>query len=144
MATLCVWPPEAWLCRIILIMPNNKVKRSAPFSLRLTQEERSRLESRANGLPLGTYVRAQLLGTDKAVQRRTRSRFPVRDHRALAQALALIGRSELASNMRELALVTRSGSLPVTPETDSALRNACADIALIKQLLMKALGIRER
>jgi len=33
--------------------------------------------------------------------------------------------------------------LPVTPETEAALRQACADIAAMKALLMQALGFQD-
>ena len=36
------------------------------------------------------------------------------------------------------------GRYPVTPDTESALNDACEDIAAIRSLLMTALGIRER
>lgn len=38
-------------------------KCEAPFSLRLTFEERAKLEDAANGVPLGTYIKAVLFGS---------------------------------------------------------------------------------
>jgi hypothetical protein len=46
--------------------------------------------------------------------------------------------------LQELARLARLGALPMTPEVEAALLQACADIASIKTLLMKALGLRER
>ncbi len=76
--------------------------------------------------------------------RRTRGRFPVKDHRALGQLLARLGESSLASNVNRLARAANSGFLPVTPDTEEALRSAAADIRVMKRLLMDALGIREQ
>ena len=98
-------------------------------------------------MPIGAYIRAQLFDrtADKpAPPRRTRGRFPVRDHRALAQVLAQLGGSRLASNLNQLARAANSGAFPVTPDTEAALNAAARDIAAMKRMLMAALGIAER
>lgn len=127
-------------------MPKPSQKAPAPFSLRLTPEERRRLEVQAAGQPLGAFIRERLLGgnADMVPVRRTRGRFPVKDHRALGQLLARLGESSLASNVNRLARAANSGFLPVTPDTEEALRSAAADIRVMKRLLMDALGIREQ
>lgn len=113
-----------------------------PFSLRLTFEERAKLEKNAAGMALGAYIRERLLGED-AVPRRTRGRFPVKDQEALGRVLAALGQSRLSANVNQLARAVNSGSLPVTPETEAALQEACADIAAIRHDLMRALGSRD-
>lgn len=112
----------------------------APFSLRLTFDERARLEKDAAGLPLGAYIRERLFD-EKAQPRRTRGKFPVRDHEALARVLAELGRSRLASNLNQLARAANTGSLPVTPETEEDLARACATVAEIRRELLRALGV---
>jgi hypothetical protein len=67
----------------------------------------------------------------------------VKDRRALAHVLSMLGASRLASNLNQLAKAANSSSLPVTPETESELQAACRDIRTIKHLLMTALGIQE-
>ena len=123
-------------------MPKNKNK-PMPFSLRLTQEERRDLERRAAGLSLAAYIKSCLFGeqTDK---RRTRGKFPAEDQKALARALGLLGKSQIADSLKELAYAARVGTLALTPETEAALHAACHHVQEIKTLLMKALGIRER
>ncbi len=59
-------------------------KREAPFSLRLTFEERARLEEAANGLPLGAYIKAVLFDGDLTKVRR-RNTNPVADHATLGR-----------------------------------------------------------
>ena len=128
-------------------MPRPKTKGPAPFSLRLTEQERLDLEERAGRQPLGAYVRAQLFGARRAREagrRRCRGHAAVKDHKALAQVLALLGRSRLAANINQLARAANRGALPVTPDTEAALVSASRDIAAIKALVMRALGIRER
>lgn len=116
------------------------IKRPPPFSLRLTFEERAKLEQDAAGMSLGGYIRSRLLDPSRTPPRR-RGKFPVKDHRALAQLLAMLGQSRLANNVNQLAKAANSGSLPVTPETEEALLTAAREVAQMRELLMKALGV---
>ena len=116
---------------------------SRPFSLRLTAQQRLELETRAGSVPLGAFIRAQLSSTDAPRQPAQRHARPLKDHRALAEVLAKLGASRLSSNLNQVAKAANSGALPVTPETEGALRQACADIAAMKALLMRALGFKD-
>lgn len=119
----------------------NKVKSPPPFSLRLTFEERAKLEEAANGVPLGAYIRAVLF--DQALPKvRRRGTKPVTDHAELARLLALLGASRLSSNVNQLAKAVHSGSLPVTPDTEAELKQACTEIAEMRSLLVNALGLK--
>ena len=120
-------------------MPKIPSQHTKPFTLRLTAEERQTLEREAAGLPLGEYIRAQAL-SDNRVKRRTRGKHPVKDHKLLAQLLGEIGRMRVASNLNQLAKAANSGSLVLTPETHTAILEACTDIHLIKDTLMRSLG----
>jgi hypothetical protein len=115
-------------------------KRPAPFSLRLTENERARLAVEAAGAPLGAYIKAKALGDSPLRLRRTG--ISVQDRRAFAQALALLGSSRLASNLNQLAYLGNIGSLPMTPETEEELRSALHDIQEIRRLLIMALGMK--
>lgn len=121
-------------------------KGSVPFSLRFTPEERDRLERAAAGRPLGTYIRERILGAGpgEAKPRRGVGSAPIKDRAALAQVLAALGASDLARSLADMAQAARSGSFPVTPETEADLRTACQAITEMKQMLMKALGFRDR
>jgi hypothetical protein len=110
-----------------------------PFSLRLTFEERASLEQAAGDMPLGAYIRAEVLKAGTA-RRRRRYKRPVKDHQALGQLLGTLGDSRLANNLNQLAKAANTGSLAVTPETEKALREACAEIQQMRGLLMLALG----
>lgn len=121
--------------------PQNK--RPAPFSLRLSFEERAQLEEAAAGMPLGTFIREKLLGGD-LTPRRTRGRNPVKDHAALAKVLGALGQSRLSSNLNQLAKAAHVGALPVTPEIEEQLTQACAEIRGLRSELMKALGYAAR
>lgn len=110
-----------------------------PFSLRLTQEERARLEAEANGNPLGAYIRERLLGDDAAPRKRI-GNGPVKDKEALGRALGALGASRLSANLNQLAKAVNTGSLPVTPETEAELIEACREIADMRADLLRALG----
>ena len=115
-------------------------RRPAPLSLRLTPEERLRLERDAAGVSLSAYVKARLFG-DSAAPVRTRGKFPVRDHQALSAVLAKLGQSRIANNLNQLARAANAGALDLTPEIEAELRKAAAEVAVIRQLLIEALGL---
>lgn len=111
-----------------------------PFSLRLTFEERARLEREAAGMSLGAYIREKLFGADASPPRRRRGKFPVKDQAALGRALALLGGSRLPQNLNQLARAVNIGALPVTPETETDLREACRAVDEMRAELLRALG----
>lgn len=115
-------------------------KRPAPYSLRLSEDQRERLTVEAAGDPLGTYIKAKLFGT--APIRRHGPSLKVEDRELLARALALLGRSRIASNLNQLAHAANIGSLPITPETQAELLACLRDVRDIRRLLMIALGLK--
>ena len=114
-------------------------RRASPFSLRLSEAEKARLVAEAKGTPLGTYIKAKVMG---APLRARRSGPAVEDRKALAQALALLGQSRFASNLNQLAHAIHLGILPLTPETEAELREACTAVVDMRRLLIGALGLK--
>jgi hypothetical protein len=111
-----------------------------PFSLRLSAEERARLEYAAAGMSLGEYIRQRVF--DESVpQRRTRGKHPVKDHQLLSQLLGELGRSRVPNNLNQLAKAVNTGELMLTPEDKAVLLEACADIRQTRRALMRALGL---
>lgn len=115
-------------------------KRPAPFAIRLSEAERARLTAEAKGAPLGAYIKAKALGEPPL--RLRRSGLATEDRQALAQALALLGRSHIANNLNQLAHAANIGALAMTPETDAELRETLRDVRAMRLLLMTALGLR--
>lgn len=113
-----------------------------PFSLRLTFEERARLEEDAADMPLGAYIRSRVFDESRP-PRRSRGRRPVKDHKELARLMAMLGNARLASNLNQLARAANSGSLIATPDTKAKLDAACDDVRFLRVTLMKALGLYE-
>ncbi|MCV0370503.1 hypothetical protein [Filomicrobium sp.] len=114
-------------------------KYPSPFSLRLTYAEKAQLLAEAGRKPLGVYIRERLFGQDAAPRKR-QGNSPVKDHEALARVLAALGQSRLSSNLNQLAKAVNTGSLPVTPETEADLQQACRDISALRADLLRALG----
>jgi len=111
-----------------------------PYSLRLTQEERQRLKHAAGNMPLSAYIRERLFDTPSPRKRSFRQ--PIKDEETLAKLLTELGQSRLSNNLNQLAKASNSGSLPVTPETEQAIHQACEDVDRMKKYLVKALGLQ--
>ena len=118
---------------------NPRKKTPPPFSLRLSKDERAKLEEAAAGMPLGPFIKAKLLDGNLS-PRRTRGQAPVKDHAALARALGLLGNLRLANNLNQLAKAANKGALPLSPEVEEELMATCAAVLAIRMELMKALG----
>ncbi len=112
-------------------------KREAPFSLRLSFEEKAALKEMAGDVPLGAFIKAVLF--DGAAHNVLRKDPKVSDDEALGHVLGALGKSRLSNNVNQLAKAVNMGALPVTPETEAELQQACADIAAMREALMRAL-----
>lgn len=124
---------------------NSKVRRI--LSVPLSPEQMADLAWRAGRTPLSAFARAKLFSDNDNLTStcfRARGTAPVRNEAALAEVLAKLGNTDMGVTFREMAQLSRYGALPLTPETETYIQQACRDIADIKTLLMNALGIRER
>ena len=121
-------------------MADKPKKQIAPFSLRLTFEERAQLEKDAAGMSLSAYIRTRLFDSE-APKRRTRGKHPVKDHTELGKLLGELGRSRIANNINQLAKAVNSGSLEVSPDTEQSIKDSCGDINWIRRTLIVALGL---
>ncbi len=113
-------------------------RRPAPFSIRLAPEERSRLEAEAQGMPLGGYIKAKALGGPPL-----KRLAAVEDRQALAQALALLGKTHYANNLNQLAHLANMGALPLTPEVMEELDSTLRLIGEVRALIVRAMGVRK-
>ena len=116
----------------------SKPKRPAPFSFRLTIEERTMLEAAAGETSLASYIKSRLF-EDSAPPHR-KARRPSLDRQLLSEALGKLGQSRLPQNMNQIAKAANLGTLPVLPETEEDIKQACYDIAVMRMMIMKALG----
>jgi hypothetical protein len=124
-----------------LILGKTAPSRAAPFSLRLTESEKSDLIARAGERSLAAYIK-ECLFSGTPPKRARLAGMSVRDKDSLAKVLALLGRSRLANNLNQLAYAVNIGSLPLTPETEEELRAAIVEVREMRQLLLSALGMK--
>jgi len=124
---------------------SHKLKRAKTrqiLSVPFTPEQVAELVRRAGKRPLSAFVRAQLFpANDNARPKPVRPR-PAEKVAFAAKVLALLG--PVSTTLKAIAHAMASGVLPFAPDTEAAVLKACADIAEMKTLLMKALGVRER
>lgn len=112
-------------------------KRDAPFSLRLSFEEKTALAKMAAGEPLGAYIKAVLFDEKRNGTPRNAKRSS--DGKAVGRALGELGKSRLSQNLNQLAKSVNIGALPVTPETEAEIQDACRAVKEMRDALMRAL-----
>ncbi len=122
-----------------------KKQRTVPLSIRVTAEEKARLEAMAGAQALSTYVRQKLLGEDAAARPkryRKKPQAPGIDHVEVARLLGMFGRSELATSILALNLAIESGEWTPSPEIEERITRACTQIHEIRLVLIHALGVK--
>jgi hypothetical protein len=109
-------------------------------SLRLTEEERQRLESEAQGRGMSAVIRERLFG---ASARKSQLRVPAAQTQKLAAILSMLGSSDIAANLRSLSDAASSGSLELDTVTRDVLNSACNTVVQLRGDLLVALGLSE-
>lgn len=112
----------------------------APFSLRLTDQERLALREMAGEQPIGQFIKDTLF--DKSIRPPKRYRHAPADQKLIAKLLAALGSSRIASNINQLAKAANSGSLPVNMEVIDSLNEAVEAIRWMRSTLIEAMGIK--
>lgn len=127
--------------------PKHKKKRSPPFSIRWTDEERARLDQARGVLSLAAYIRLKVFAEGQSVPKErkklTRKHYsPSAELAVISQMLGNLGGSRLASNMNQIAKAANIGALPVSPELERELLEACTAIQDMRRELITALGVK--
>ncbi|MEM9097863.1 MAG: hypothetical protein AAGC79_05005 [Pseudomonadota bacterium] len=118
-----------------------KRKRPSPISVRVTDAERAELERRSAGTSLSSFMKECAL-RKSAMPRRTRGKFPVKDHQALARVLRALGSAPLANRFHRIPLAIEEGRVVVDDDMRKELRGAIEDVAAMRADLVKALGLK--
>ena len=128
-----------------LIRPARK-RKPPPFSIRFTEVERAVLDREAGKLSWAAYIRSRVFEDQNHIkQRPTRKRrTPDINQASIAQVLGALGQSRLSSNLNQIAKGANLGTLPVTPELEEDLKQACAEIHEMRNALIAALGIKNQ
>jgi len=119
-----------------------KRKRPAPFSLRLSFDDKQKLIEDAGRQSISAYIKSRLFDPEAPIKQ-ARGLKPVKDQKALAQLLGMLGSSRIARNLDELAEAAEVGALPGDEETHGLIKRAADDIRIMRRFLLAALGIRE-
>ena len=110
------------------------------IALRCSPEQREELTRRAGGQQIGGYLRDALFPANDNAPLPKRRRQPSKDDLALTRALLQLG--QIAMHLRDQS---RAAELAGTlPEVERPAERIEQQLAEIKALLMKGLGIRER
>lgn len=110
-----------------------------PYSIRFTLEERRQLKEHAGSRPVSAYIREQSLQNPSP---RRSYRKLSENHEILGALLDELGKTRLSSNLNQLAHACNSGTLDVTEETEAAIIEARDEIRLMREHLVKALGLK--
>lgn len=114
----------------VLIRPALRRASTKVLSIRLTDDEQAHLLHKAGDITLSHYARRKLFeGEELALETRRkcprkRVKAPGADKILIAQILAMLGTSDIASSLRELSKAARLGALPESPETITAIHKA--------------------
>lgn len=117
-----------------------KNKHPSPLTLRLSDTELAALKADAErgGVSVSAHVRSKVFG--KCGRRRN---MPVKDREALGQLLGLLGQSEFAESLKQVASEAEQGSLLLDEETQSKIEAAVLHVCFMREALLTALGLRE-
>ncbi|MGJ8628763.1 MAG: hypothetical protein ACSHXB_17515 [Sulfitobacter sp.] len=116
--------------------PPKKRKRPSPLSVRLSEDERAKLEKAAAGQSLNSYVK------DRLFQGKRGRKGTVQDYDALARALSMLGRSDIQTRLSALLLAIETQKLVASAEAERDIRDACKNVAMIRAELVTALGLK--
>lgn len=127
-----------------VVKPPSKSKpKHSHVTLRLTPQERAKLEELAAGMTLSAFIRACVFA-EETKRRKKRSLSSIEDKKVVAEALALLGQSRIASNLNQLAYHANIGAW-ITGEVEKAhIAEANEHLAAIRALLMQALGKQQK
>lgn len=119
-----------------------KRKRPSPVSVRFSEEELARLKAEAGARLLNGYLRHRLFGSAAKTRRAPSSARP--DAALLSRLLRNLGEWDLTWALKELELGVDEGVILLDVETCASLRQARADIAVMRHDLTHALGLRDQ
>ncbi|OUS37243.1 hypothetical protein A9Q94_06480 [Rhodobacterales bacterium 56_14_T64] len=113
------------------------------ITIRLKPDEYALLSEKAGRQALGSFIRE--LALDKAVERRNAVKpVPIKDHKALAQILAMLGQHRLVRAFKAADQQVSDGVRAADDETKLLIRDCHALLDRSRKLLIHALGLAER
>ena len=126
---------QSFLERSTSTMMKAKAKRLSPLSLRLSETERSELETLANGQSLGLYIKKQLFKNSKHIP--PIQKPIIHDQKSVARILRALANSDTIKAMSALAAKHNAENLLLSDEAECALRQACSDISSARKSIRR-------
>lgn len=123
-------------------VPVDQAKRAPPLSLRLSAGERAELERLAGERSLNGYIRGRLFAGSETLQAPRTRQTTIHDDASLAQVLRALGNAECIRDIGNLRVAYDEGNVFLGEEAELAVRQACADIAVMRRDLVVALGLK--
>lgn len=112
-------------------------------TIRFKPDEYAMLKAMAGRQPLSAFLRE--LALEKAVKRRQPSQpAPIKDHRTLAQILALLGPHDLTQAFRNSEQQIENGVVSADDETKLLILECHKFLSSIHTSLMHALGVAKQ
>ena len=119
-------------------MARRNEKYGIPFSMRLSVEERARLDALAGDMPMGAYVRSRLFDTPSPRHHKMR-RFDV-DKSLLKKLVRELGRQHISSRLHRIMDAIDDGDLEVGDKLELELRYLCSELRHLRRNIRKAVG----
>lgn len=116
-----------------------KPKRMAPLSVRLSKEQRERLERDAMGMALNAYVLSKLFEDEGKPNRRRKK--PTKRDKAIARALRRLGGCGIVTYLVSQILAVEEGRLILSDDEEKDLREAHAEFYALRRDLVEAMGL---
>lgn len=109
-----------------------------PFSIRLSVEERARLDALAGDMPMAAYVRSRLFDTPSPRHHKMR-RFDV-NQSLLKKLVRELGRQHISSRLHLIMNAIDDGDLELDDKLELELRYLCSELRHLRRNIRKALG----
>lgn len=124
-----------------LTAAKRKNKHPSPLTLRMSDTELAAVKADAErgGVSVSAHVRSKVFGKSGR-----RGNMPVKDREALGRLLGLLGQSEFAESLKQIASEAEQGSLLLDEETERKIEEAFLHVCFMREALVAALGLRER
>ncbi len=123
---------------------HTKHRRTVPVSVRLTDDERCKLNSEADakGLSLGEYIRMRLFGGELGDYVHA-NRLSAEDRqKLLAKILLRLGQLDTVQSVNNALKGIQSGLIDPSPEFLAALDAMHGELIALRRDLLRALGLR--
>ncbi len=120
-------------------MARKREKYAPTFSLRLSEEERKKLDEMAGDMPLGFYIRSRLFDTPSP-RRYAPAKRKQADQVMLEKIWVELRRQYISSNLNRIMRAIEEHDLEVPADLEMELRILRSDLRLLRRDILKALG----